>query len=327
MKILTIVVPVYNVEKYLDQCLKSFVISEVLEKLEVLIINDGSSDSSSVIGQTYVNKYPDTFRMITKENGGHGSTINVGIQEATGKYFKVVDGDDWVTAEGVISLVNLMDKIDVDMILSNYYWVDDATGRISKEIDEVCPGIEYQTAVSFQNVSKKLFFKMHAITYRTEILKKIPNKIDEHCYYVDLEYVTFPIPYINTVAAIPDYVYMYRIGQSTQSVSIENMQRRCEQHERVVKCLLAYFKRNISGSSEIKNCMAEIIARSVTSQYKIYLSFKKSHKKELLQFEKILMEQYHDIYKKVKNPAVSILRLTNYIAYDLISLIVRFAVK
>lgn len=327
MKILTIVVPVYNVERYLHQCLNSFVISEVLEKLEVLIINDGSSDSSSVIGQAYVNKYPDTFRMITKENGGHGSTINVGIQEASGKYFKVVDGDDWVTAEGVISLINLMDKIDVDMVLSNYYWVDDSTGKISKEIEEVCPGIEYETIVSFENVSKELFFKMHAITYRTEILKKIPNKIDEHCYYVDLEYITFPIPYINTVAAIPDYVYMYRIGQPTQSVSIENMQRRCAQHEKVVKCLLTYFKCNANVTSGIKDCMAEIIARSVTSQYKIYLSFKKSHKEDLIYFEKNLKEQYHDIYEKVKNPAVSILRLTNYIAYDLISIIVRFAVK
>lgn len=327
MKILTIVVPVYNVEKYLDQCLKSFVIFELLEKLEVLIINDGSSDSSSAIGQTYVNEYPNTFRMITKENGGHGSTINLGIQEATGRYFKVVDGDDWLTAEGIISLVNLIDKIDVDMVLSNYYWVDDTTGRTSKEIEEVCPGIEYGKIVPFENISKRLFFKMHAITYRTEILKKIPNKIDEHCYYVDLEYITFPIPYIKTVAAIPDYVYMYRIGQSTQSVSIENMQRRCAQHEKVVKCLLKYFKCNTNVTSDIKDCMAEIIARSVTSQYKIFLSFKKSHKEDMIHFEKILKEQYYDIYIKVKNPAVSILRLTNYIAYGLISKIVRYAIK
>ncbi len=327
MKILTIVVPVYNVEKYLDQCLKSFIISEVLEKLEVLIINDGSTDSSSIIGQTYVNKYPDTFRMITKDNGGHGSTINVGIQEATGKYFKVVDGDDWVTAKGIKNLVNLMDKTDVDMVLSNYYWIDDITGKTSKEIEEICPGIEYATIVPFQNVSSKIFFKMHAITYRTEILKKIPNKIDEHCYYVDLEYITFPIPYIYTIAAIPDYVYMYRVGQTMQSVSIENMKRRCAQHEKVVSCLLKYFKQNANVSNEIKDCMAEVIARSVTSQYKIYLSFKKSHKEDIVCFEKILKEQYPDIYEKIKNPAVLILRLTNYIAYDLVSMTVRLAVK
>nr|WP_024837342.1 glycosyltransferase family 2 protein [Clostridium sp. 12(A)] len=327
MKILTIVVPVYNVEKYLDQCLKSFVISEILDKLEVLIINDGSCDSSSTIGQTYVNEYPDTFRMITKENGGHGSTINVGIQEATGKYFKVVDGDDWVNAKGVRSLVKLMDDLDVDMVLSNYYWVDDITGKKSKEIKEICSGIEYGTVIPFQMVSSKIFFKMHAISYRTEILKKIPERIDEHCYYVDLEYITFPIPYIKTIAAIPDYVYMYRVGQAAQSVSIENMQKRCAQHEKVVNCLLKYFNQNRSVSNEIKDCMAEIIARSVTSQYKIYLSFKNSHKKDIIHFEKILKEQYHDIYEKIKNPAVSILRLTNYITYDLISIIVRFAVK
>lgn len=322
MKILTIVVPVYNVEKYLDQCLKSFVISEVLEKLEVLIINDGSSDSSSAIGQTYVNEYPNTFHMITKENGGHGSAINLGIQEATGKYFKVVDGDDWVTAEGIISLINLLDKIDVDMVLSNYYWVDDATGRISKEIEEVCPGIEYGTVVSFTNVSRKIFFKMHAITYSTEILKKIPDKIDENCYYVDMEYITFPIPFIKTIVAIPDYVYMYRIGQPTQSVNMDNMKKRCIQHEKVLEHLLQYIDKFNEG--EYKLCMAGIAARVVTSQYKIYLSFGKTHKEKLIEMDNEICRKYPEVYGLIKNPAIKMLRKSNYFLYGLTSKIINY---
>ena len=95
-KILTVTVPSYNVQAYLEDCLESFVNSEVMDDIEVLIVNDGSSDDTATIAERYVSKYENTFRLINKENGGHGSTINTGAREARGKYFKVVDGDDWV---------------------------------------------------------------------------------------------------------------------------------------------------------------------------------------------------------------------------------------
>ena len=93
-KTLSIVIPAYNVEKFLNNTLDSFVEDSVLADIEVLIVDDGSKDKTAEIGNVYAQKYPNTFRVISKENGGHGSTINVGIREAVGKYFKVVDGDD-----------------------------------------------------------------------------------------------------------------------------------------------------------------------------------------------------------------------------------------
>jgi len=317
MKTLTIVVPTYNVEKYLNQCLESFVIPEIMEELEVLIINDGSTDSSPQIGQKYVSQYPETFRLISKENGGHGSTINKGIEEATGKYFKVVDGDDWVLKDGLIHLVDYLKTIEADLILNNYYWIDDSTGKTSCEVGLVCPTSLYGQKVSFDSVSDNIFFKMHAITYLTEILRKIPDKIDEHCYYVDMEYITFPIPFLNTVAAVADYVYMYRIGQPTQSVTIENMKKRCSQHEKVLNHLLQYFDtyKNIQKQS----CMARVVARVVTSQYKIYLSFGKDHKKKLIAMENEIHCNYPVIFKAIKNPAIIILRKSNYYLFSIIS--------
>ena len=89
-KILSVTIPTYNVEKYLKQCLDSFIIPEIIDDMEILIVNDGSTDSSPIIAKEYTEKYPDTFKLINKENGGHGSTINTGIANATGKYFKVV---------------------------------------------------------------------------------------------------------------------------------------------------------------------------------------------------------------------------------------------
>ena len=101
-KVLTITVPSYNVEKFLENTLDSFLDERILEDLEVLIVDDGSKDRTAEIGKQYEERYPDTFRVISKENGGHGSTINRGIKEARGTYFKVVDGDDWVDRKSVV---------------------------------------------------------------------------------------------------------------------------------------------------------------------------------------------------------------------------------
>lgn len=87
-KLLTVVIPAYNIEKYEEQCLSSFVKPKALPEIEVLVVNDGSSDRTVEIAEKYVQKYPDIFRVINKENGGHGSTINRGIEEARGNLFQ-----------------------------------------------------------------------------------------------------------------------------------------------------------------------------------------------------------------------------------------------
>ena len=95
-KILTIIIPTYNMEKYLDKCLTSLIIEDkkLMKLLEVLVVIDGAKDRSSEIGHTYQDKYPETFRVIDKENGNYGSCINRGLKEAKGKYVKVLDADD-----------------------------------------------------------------------------------------------------------------------------------------------------------------------------------------------------------------------------------------
>ena len=93
-KLLTLIIPTYNMEKYLRTCLGSLIIGEWQELLEVLVINDGSKDSSSAIAHEYANKHPESFHVIDKENGNYGSCVNRGLKEATGKYVKVLDADD-----------------------------------------------------------------------------------------------------------------------------------------------------------------------------------------------------------------------------------------
>ena len=91
-KILTIVIPTYNMQDYLHRCLDSLIVpEEQMKHLEVLVVNDGSKDNSSAIAHEYQNKYPDTFRVIDKDNGHYGSCVNAALKIATGKYFRLVD--------------------------------------------------------------------------------------------------------------------------------------------------------------------------------------------------------------------------------------------
>ena len=100
-KILSIIIPTYNAAKFLDKGLSSFIIDDnsLLNMLDIIVVNDGSTDNSVEIAQKYVNKYPDVYRILNKENGGHGSAINEGVKIIKGSYFKVVDADDWVNTD------------------------------------------------------------------------------------------------------------------------------------------------------------------------------------------------------------------------------------
>ena len=111
MKVLTIIVPVYNTEKYIKRCLDSLDNKETNPKVEVLIVSDGSKDNSIKIAKEYEKKEPNTFKVIEKENGGHGSTINKGLELATGKYFRVLDSDDWVDNKNFIEYVKDLETV------------------------------------------------------------------------------------------------------------------------------------------------------------------------------------------------------------------------
>ena len=230
-KILTVVVPTYNAEKYLRDNLESFKIPELMEDLEILIVNDGSTDHSLEIAEEYVRQYPDTYRVITKDNGGHGSGINCGIANARGTYFKVVDADDWVGEKAFCDLVRTLKTSNADVVYSGFLWTYD-NGETDKtkfqtkaEITIPFEGVEYQKTYSFDSIADKLYMKMHNMTIKTEILRENQIHIDEHCYYVDTEYITYPIPYVKTICFVDGFVYYYRLGRSGQSVGLVKMQK------------------------------------------------------------------------------------------------------
>lgn len=318
-KILTVTVPAYNVEAYLQECLDSFIIDEIMSDIEVIVVDDGSKDKTAKIASYYVEKYPDTFVLHSKENGGHGSTINTGVRLAKGKYFKVVDGDDWVKREDFIQLVNALKKTNSDIILTNYYWIEHTTKRIRKKLSSAWNSTQFGKEYRFKDISKELFLRMHALTVKTDIYRDNKIKIDEKKYYVDQEYVLFLTPFVDTVTLLNYDVYMYRLGLDGQSMNIKSLQKNVDQHYSVLKVLLRFYseleKKNIE--SYRLDFLAKGIAAIVGSQIKIHLSFPKGaeHKKAIVDLDSMLKEKYPKIYQSVRNSAVLLLRRTKYILY------------
>lgn len=323
-KILTVVVPTYNVEKYIRQNLESFEVEQVLEDLEVLIVSDGSKDGSVDIAREFAHRHPDTFKIIEKENGGHGSTINRGILEATGTYFKVVDADDWVLEEGLVNLVKQLKACDSDLVVSRFYWYHHDKGTTSVEIENPVPGTEYYKEYKLTDVCENMYVKMHGMTVKTDILRQIP-KIDENCFYVDVEYVLFPIPLIDTVTVIPDYVYMYRIGIAGQSMDPAKMQRNQDNFDIVLNRMFEFYTQcRKDGIDQPKmTYLTKFLGRVTASRFKIFLGFpySKDIKKQMMEFDDRIKKNYPDIYNSINQKAVLLLRKSKYNLYFLAQMV------
>lgn len=172
-KILTIVIPTYNMEQYLHRCLDSLIVDGGhRDLLEVLVINDGSKDGSSLIAHGYQERYPELFRVIDKENGNYGSCVNRGLREAQGKYVKMLDADDRFFTEGLTVLLDNLCRQDADLVLTDYL-TENLKGKVLSErqyhlvpgrtldFDEVC------LAKSLEN------FQMHGVCYKRRFLLSI----------------------------------------------------------------------------------------------------------------------------------------------------------
>ena len=129
-KLLTVSIAAYNVEAYLTETLESLAVPEILDELEVLVIDDGSTDSTGEIARKYAEKYPGTFHLISKENGGYGSTINRGLTEASGRYFKQLDGDDSFS-EDLADFIRLLRERSEDLIITRVIRRSEKDGKVT----------------------------------------------------------------------------------------------------------------------------------------------------------------------------------------------------
>jgi glycosyltransferase involved in cell wall biosynthesis len=229
-KVLSVSIAAYNVAQFLEKTLDSFVVPEIMDKIEVIIVNDGSKDNTAEIAKKYVDKYPQTYKLIDKENGGYGSTINASIPIASGKYYRLLDGDDWFDKEELINVVNELEKSDEDMVVAKFKRVFESDGS-EKERDET--RILSKTSGTFSDLTLEDWFTMHAIIYKTSVLQKNDIRITEHCFYTDQEYDLLPLRYVETIKKIPRCLYCYRIGRAEQSVSPQGLEKHYKEQMKV----------------------------------------------------------------------------------------------
>lgn len=236
MKVLSLIVPSYNSEAFLDKCIPSFCEERVLDALDIIIVNDGSTDATADIAQKYCRLYPNSIRLISQENKGHGGALNTGFAAAAGKYLKPIDADDWIETGNLPDFIHFLENCDSDVVLTHYNMVDVSNGDITRmksyPVEFGHPITMDVFIAQWRNFYRAATF--HGIAYHTEFYRKHNNRLTEHVFYEDNEYATIPFCYANTITPVDLFLYDYRVGDVNQSISISNQVRRLSHIKTVI---------------------------------------------------------------------------------------------
>lgn len=254
-KLLSVTVPCYNSQSYMKRCIESLLVGG--DRLEIIIVDDGSTDDTAAIADDYAKRYPDICRAIHQENGGHGEAVNTGLRNATGVFFKVVDSDDRVNKEAFFKLLDIMSKSvlegdRLDMLISNYVY--DKQGAKHKKVMRyatVLPTDTYFTWEDIGHFRQTQYILMHSVIYRTELLRESNLELPRHTFYVDNLFVFEPLPNVKVMYYADVNFYWYFIGRDDQSVHEDVMIRRLDQQLRVNNMMIDCFN---SESIEERKC-------------------------------------------------------------------------
>lgn len=289
-KILTIMIPTYNMEHYLDNTLSSLIIEEkAMKQLEVIIINDGSKDKSSIIAHKYQQLYPDTFKVIDKNNGNYGSCINRGLLEATGKYIKILDADDSFDKESFSYYIDTIQNLDVDLILND---VELVTPK-GNSIDIWTLPVPKQTIYNF--FSKTIFPEMHMVTYKTEKLRNINYHQTEGISYTDQEWVFTPISTVQTTYYLPIKLYKYLVGREGQTMDPKVRAKSLNDRILVIKSMLRSLESNKYSTQSYKWLQIKIL-RNISYVYKNNIIDLQQTDEKLIEFDLFFKDNYPDLY-------------------------------
>lgn len=319
-KILTVSIAAYNVEDYLRECLDSFLEKTVLEKCEVIIVDDGSTDNTGSIAKEYVEKYPQTYIYIKKENGGWGSTLNASIPTARGKYFKQLDGDDIFDLGNLAEYIHQLEKVESDVVITPYIEFYDKTGAEKREII-IGTNIERNKELNIESINEMIDIGMHACTIKTQLLKENKIKITEHCFYTDVEFVVKALNFSKTITFIDTIIYRYRIAREGQSVSLEGYRKHYKESMYIVQLLLEY-EEKYSSVNRKNPLLKKKLQTMVYGLYGMFCKLKptKEHKNELIEYDNFLKERYPQYYySSYINKSAAILRKSHFVLYPFLA--------
>lgn len=275
-KILSVIVPAYNMEAYLAQCIESVVPNSPLrDRVEVVVVNDGSKDETSNIAHRYAEKYPDIVRVIDKENGHYGSTINAALEVARGEYVKILDADDMFDVDLMDSFLEAL-YTGVDMVITPFIEVGNNCKRkigynlYSRNLYE--EGRAYDMEQIFADGAIR-FFMMHGVCYRTQILLDMAYRQSEGIAYTDQEWVFYPLFKVKSVAFADVPLYQYNTTREGRSMDAQTQIRSISQLVSVTEALARYFVANRDAlSSPVREAfLRNNVADKMKIVYRKYL--------------------------------------------------------
>lgn len=303
MRLLSVIIPSYNTELYIERCLDSLLYDEeIIDKLDIIIVNDGSSDKTPKIAKKYQESFPKTITVINKENGGHGSTVNAGLKIAKGKYLKIIDSDDWVNVFDFSDFVKRLEEVDDDLVITDYvqsvlydgiedrvsfFHGDDSSKPIDQIRDISCPnGVDFALSI-------------HAITVKTEKLKEVWGEgLLEHTFYVDMQFAAKVLECTKTFRTLDYTIYVYFIGRPDQSVA--DFFRRRSDHERVLRWIVTELDSGEVQESEFLTFMLKLMLKSmINTHYEAYyqtLEATRDQLQEIFDFDVFLMARCPDLH-------------------------------
>lgn len=304
-KVLSIIIPTYNMEMYLPRCIDSLVKSElVVPYLEIIIVNDGSKDRSLEIAQSYQEKFPLSIIVINKENGNYGSCINAALKVATGKYIRVIDADDWVNSEEFALFVEKLKTTESDLILTDYSKVyaneNKITTSFNLEDDHIYKVSEALSLLELKD------FQMHAVTYRIAILKGYVQT--EGISYTDQEWIFYPIQNVEKIIYLKQNVYQYFIGREGQTMDLKVVVKRVNQQINIVEKMIEWYSQNlldINTNTEKKKYFTDRLIMLLSGVYKIILLTANDNKTTLLNnLDNKLKNVHPQLYKKLDEAVI-----------------------
>ena len=242
-KTITFAVPCYNSAAYMDKCIQSLLACG--EDIEILIVDDGSTkDNTAEKADEWEARYPGIIRALHKENGGHGSAVNTGLANASGRYFKVVDSDDWLDPQAMERVMRYLRpqcelQYPTDMVVANYVYekVHEGTRQVMHYKNVFPQGVEF-TWSDTKHFNPSQYLLMHSVIYRTSLLREIGLTLPEHCFYVDNIFVYEPLPYVKTMYYLDVDMYRYFIGREDQSVNERVMLKRIDHQLKVTRQMI-----------------------------------------------------------------------------------------
>ena len=313
MKILSIIIPTYNMEEYLSQCLDSITDIQDINSIEIIIVNDGSKDSSSQIAHIYESRFPESIVVIDKRNGNYGSCINVGLSIATGKYIRILDSDDWVNSDAFEKYIQRLKVFDdTDLVITDFSFIYSGKKRkkiISYKLNQ---DMAYDIS-SFLANTREPDIAMHAITFNLDMLRNNDYHQLEGVFYTDQEWCFTPMIYTKTIRYIDENVYQYRYGRSGQSVDPKVYASRFHDVFLVLRRLMEIYENNKDRIDATENLNQYLLFRLVNYTkpiYRLFLNNPNVFNNELHQLDSNINNTNLELYSLLENG-------NSFLAYDI----------